>query len=88
MKAYSKEGDTELNVNVGYGFMVFHLLVLQGVPIGKESEVHPNAYLFKPSKKTKSSSTTSEASISSSASLQTLIEKKRKHKVVKNQSCV
>lgn len=44
-----KEGDAELDVNVGYGFMVSHLLKLQGVSTGKVFKGHPSAYLFKPS---------------------------------------
>lgn len=80
-KANMKEGDNELEVNVGYGFMFSHLLKLQGVPLGKGSEIHPNAYLFKPFKKSKS--TIYETSIRYSAPLQVLLEKKKKRKIVK-----
>lgn len=83
-KADVQEGDTELKVNMGYGFMISPLLVLQGVSTSKGSEVHPTAYLFKPSKKSKTSSAVaSETSISSTAPLQSLIEKKRKRKVIR-----
>lgn len=71
-----KEGDAEFEVKVGYGFMISHLLKLQGVPVGRGSEVHSNTYLFKPSKKSKPSTTTSEASVSSSAPLQALLRRR------------
>lgn len=45
-KAAVTEGDKELEVNVGYGFMISHMLKLQDVPLGKGSEEHPNAYMF------------------------------------------
>lgn len=73
-----KDGDKELEVYVGYGFMLSYLLKLKGVLIGKGSEVHPNAYLFKPSKKSKVAATASETSVSSIAPLQALLEEKKK----------
>lgn len=64
-----KDGDKEFEVNVAYGFMLSYLLSLKGIPLGKGSEVHPNAYLFKPSKKSKIVTAASETSVSSSAPL-------------------
>lgn len=68
-KARVKDRDKELEVYVGYGFMLSYLLKLKGVPMGKGSEIHPNAYLFKPSKKSKIAATASETSVSSSTQL-------------------
>lgn len=72
-----KDGDRELEVNVGYGFMLSYLQSLKVIPLGKGSEVQPNANLFKPSEKSKLAATPGETSVSSSTLLQTLMEKKK-----------
>lgn len=82
-KVVVSEGDRELAVNVGYVFMISYMLKLKGVPLIKGSEIHPNAYLFKPSKKSKSFVSVSETSMSSRTPLQSLIEKKKRRKTVK-----
>lgn len=79
-KVAVNEDDRELAVNVGYGFMLSYLLSIKGVPLGKGLEVHPNAYLFKLSKKSMSIVSMSETSKSSSTPLQTLLEKKTKRR--------
>lgn len=64
--------------------MLSYSLSLKGIPLGKGFEVHPNAYLFKPSKKPKIVVVANETSMSLSTPLQTLIEKKKgKRKAVK-----
>lgn len=48
-KAGVEEGDKQLSVNVGYGFMLFYLLKLKGITLKLSSEVQLNTYLFKTS---------------------------------------
>lgn len=80
-------GFKTINVNVRYGFLVTHLLRKKGIQMGKGTEIHSHASLFRTSikgtkkKSSKKKSTNVEKSLSSNAPL-TLIKRKRVQKLV------
>lgn len=81
LKAGVETGDTELRGNVGFGFMVSYLLKLKGIVFRLGSEVQPHTYLFRTTiKKSMKDVYESEASVSSSAPLNVVMEKAKARK--------
>lgn len=82
VESNNEGGDIELNVNMGYGFMLAYILRLKGNKLKCGSEIHPHAYLFwttmKKSKKESKSKT--KGYLSSRAPLIVIVEKAKKRR--------